>query len=84
VGQKVKINIKTLSRLKEVLVMYLLPIVGYDGAVLGRSYLRHISGDKPDVPLQPEGFSVLISLLTARVFPGKWRKSRNRNSSSNR
>ncbi|MFZ2197373.1 MAG: SoxR reducing system RseC family protein [Thermodesulfovibrionales bacterium] len=77
VGQKVRINIKTLTRLKEVLVMYLLPIVALlTGAVLGRSYLpAYFRGTSPDVLSAAAGFFLfLITLLTARLFSRKMEK----------
>ena len=81
VGQKVRINITTLTRLKEVLVMYLLPIIALlTGAVLGRSYLpAYFSGTIPDVLSAAGGLSLLlISLLTARFFSRKMEKKTDR------
>ena len=60
VGQKVRINMKVLTFLTEVLLLYVLPIVALlTGAVLGRSYLPGIfQGDKPR-----------HTLCNRRVFP---------------
>jgi sigma-E factor negative regulatory protein RseC len=82
VGQKVRINIKTLTRLKEVLVIYLLPIIALlTGAVLGRTYLpAYFRGTSPDVLSAAGGFFLLlISLLTARVYSRKMEKKTEHN-----
>ena len=68
---------KTLTFLKEVLVLYVLPIVALlTGAVLGRSYLpAYFRGTSPDVLSAAGGFFLfLISLLTARLFSRKMEK----------
>jgi len=77
VGQKVRIDMKALTFLKEVLVLYVLPIVALlTGAVLGRSYLpAYFSGTSPEILSAAGGFFLfLISLLTARLFSRKMEK----------
>ena len=77
VGQKVRIDMKALTFLKEVLVLYVLPIVALlTGAVLGRSYLpAYFRGTSPDVLSAAGGFFLfLISLLTARLYSRKMEK----------
>jgi positive regulator of sigma E activity len=80
VGQKVRINVKTVTFLKKALVLYLLPIVALlTGAVLCKAYFTaYFRGASPDVPCVLSaalGFLLfLISLLTARLFPRKMEK----------
>jgi len=77
VGQKVRIDIKAFAFFKEVLVLYVLPVVALlTGAVLGRSYLpAYFRGTSPDVLSAAGGFFLfLISLLTARLYSRKMEK----------
>jgi sigma-E factor negative regulatory protein RseC len=77
VGQKVRIDVHALTFLKEVLILYVLPIVALlTGAVLGRAYLpAYFGGTSPDVLSAAGGFFLfLISLLTARLFSRKMEK----------
>jgi len=77
VGQKVKIDMHALTFLKEVLVLYVLPIVALlTGAVLGRSYLpAYFRGTSPDVLSAAGGFFLfVISLLTAGLYARKIEK----------
>ena len=77
VGQKVRIDMHALTFLKEVLVLYLVPIVALlSGAVLGRSYLTaYFRGTSPDVLSAAGGFFLfLISMLTARLYSRKIEK----------
>ena len=79
VGQKVRINMKVLTFLTEVLLLYVLPIVALlTGAVLGRSYLpAYFRGTNPDILSATGGFFLfLISLLTARLFSRKMEKKK--------
>ena len=77
VGQKVRIDMKSLAFLKGVLVLYVLPIVALlTGALLGGAYLpAYFRGTSPDVLSAAGGFFLfLISLLTARLFSRKMEK----------
>lgn len=77
VGQKVRIDMKTLTYLKGLMVLYVLPIVALlTGAVLARAYLpAYFSGTSPEVLSAAGGFSLfMISLLTARLFSRKMGK----------
>ena len=81
VGEKVRVNMKSLAFLKKVLVLYALPIVALlTGAVLGRAYLpAYFRGTSPDVLSAAGGFFLfLISLLTARLYSRKMEKKTDR------
>jgi sigma-E factor negative regulatory protein RseC len=82
VGQKVRVDMKTFTYIKGVMLLYVLPVFALlFGAVAGRVYLpAYFHGAGPDVLSAAGGFlSFLASLVLVKLLSGKMeRKTENK------
>ncbi len=79
VGQKVRIDIGTVTYVKGILVLYILPVFALlAGAVLGRAYLpAYFKEASPDALSAAGAFLLFfVSLLLAKLLSGKIEKKK--------
>lgn len=77
VGQKVRVDMKTFTYLKGIVVLYVLPVVALlFGAVAGRMYLpAYFHGTSPDILSAAGGFLLfLASLALVKLVSGTMEK----------
>ena len=77
VGQKVNVDMKTVTYLKGALIIYVLPVIGlFVGAVLGWAYLpSHFPSTDPNVLSAAGAFSLfLLSFVLVRILAGRLEK----------